>query len=173
MKKRKSQKYIACTADNNKYEFNNPQQLLVGKGKKASPVELSTDKNGFTYISWKNKKYLVEVLEKSQNQYTIGINGVSYQISVESPFSYKRRKFLAKNRKNPGIETITAPMPGKIVKFLVEENQEVKQGEPLLILESMKMQNEIISNMEGKISAIHYKPKDNVVKDDILIELVK
>ena len=64
-------------------------------------------------------------------------------------------------------------MPGKIVELLVEENQIVKQGDPLLILEAMKMQNEILSNINGKILSINFGPDDTVMKDDILIEVEK
>jgi len=64
-------------------------------------------------------------------------------------------------------------MPGKIIEFLVEENQIVKEGEPLLILEAMKMQNEIISNIHGKVNKINFHPDDTVMKDDVLIEVEK
>jgi biotin carboxyl carrier protein len=101
------------------------------------------------------------------------VNGVSYSISVESPFSYKRRKYLAKNKEDSKVEKIQAPMPGKIVEFLVEENQEIKEGEPLLILEAMKMQNEIVSNIHGKIKNINFHAEDTVMKDDVLIEVEK
>ena len=94
-------------------------------------------------------------------------------ISIESPFSYERRKFLNKNKKESKIEMIHAPMPGKIIEFLVEENQIIKEGEPLLILEAMKMQNEITSNIQGKINKINFHPDDTVMKDDILIEVEK
>ena len=64
-------------------------------------------------------------------------------------------------------------MPGKIIEFLVEEDQEVKEGDPLLILEAMKMQNEILSTSTGKIKNIFFNPNDTVMKDDILIEVEK
>jgi len=116
---------------------------------------------------------LVDIIEKNQNQYEISVNGVTYPISVESPFSYKRKKYLAKNKGDSKIEKIQAPMPGKIIEILVEENQEVKEGEPLLILEAMKMQNEILSSFQGKIKNINFRAEDTVIKDDIIIELEK
>ena len=171
--KKGKQKFISCTDKNKKYEFENPKELYIKQGKEKIPVEIVTDKSGFDFIIWKNKKYLVEVIEKNQNQYEISINGVSYPISVESPFSYKRKKFLAKNKEVSKIEKVQAPMPGKIIEFLVEEDQIVKEGEPLLILEAMKMQNEILSNIHGKVKNINFNPEDTVMKDDILIEVEK
>jgi biotin carboxyl carrier protein len=62
-------------------------------------------------------------------------------------------------------------MPGKIVELLVEVNTRVKEGEPILILEAMKMQNEIISTVSGKIQKIQVKPGDSVSKDEVLLEI--
>ncbi|OFX89118.1 MAG: hypothetical protein A2W99_02020 [Bacteroidetes bacterium GWF2_33_16] len=169
----KNQKFIACTSGKKKYEFINPKDLTIKSGKDKEPIEITSDKSGFVFITWKNKKYQVEIIDKNQNQYEIAVNGVTYSISVESPFSYKRKKYLDKNVPVSKIERIQAPMPGKIVEFLVEENQEIKAGDPLLILEAMKMQNEIISSITGKIKNINFGPEDNVMKDDILIEVEK
>jgi pyruvate carboxylase subunit B len=62
-------------------------------------------------------------------------------------------------------------MPGKIVELLVEENAKVKEGEAILILEAMKMQNEIIAVVAGKIKKINVKPGDSVAKDEVLMEI--
>jgi biotin carboxyl carrier protein len=161
--KKSKQKFIACTENNVKYEFNKPKELFIKHGKEKFPVEIITDKQGFVFIIWKKKKYLVDIIEKNQNQYEILVNGVSYYISIESTFSYKRKKYLNKNKKESKIEQIQAPMPGKIIEFLVEENQLIKEGEPLLILEAMKMQNEITSNIQGKIKKINFQSDDTVI----------
>ena len=171
--KNDKQKFISCTGNNKKYEFINPKELYIKQGKENIPIEIVTDKQGLVFIIWKKKKYLVDIIEKNQNKYEILVNGVSYPISVETPFSYKRRKYLAKNKEVSKIERIQAPMPGKIVEFFVEEGQIVKEGEALLILEAMKMQNEIISNISGKINKINFKQDDSVMKDDIIIEIDK
>jgi biotin carboxyl carrier protein len=64
-------------------------------------------------------------------------------------------------------------MPGKIVDLLVEENAEIKEGDPILILEAMKMQNEISSHVTGKIKKILVKQNDSVAKDEVLLEIEK
>ena len=87
--KKSKQKFIACTKSSKKYEFVNPKELYIKQGKENVPIEIVSDKHGFVYIIWKKKKYLVDIIEKNQNQYEILVNGVSYPISVESPFSYK------------------------------------------------------------------------------------
>jgi biotin carboxyl carrier protein len=56
---------------------------------------------------------------------------------------------------------------------MVEEGSEVKEGEPIIILEAMKMQNEISSHVSGIIQSVAVKKNDSVMKDDVLIELLK
>ena len=62
-------------------------------------------------------------------------------------------------------------MPGEIVAVLMSEGQEVHKGEPVMILEAMKMQNEITSPVSGKIKALHVKADDTVMKDQLLFEI--
>jgi biotin carboxyl carrier protein len=62
-------------------------------------------------------------------------------------------------------------MPGKIIDVLVREGGMVQRGEPVVILEAMKMQNEILSPVNGTIVKISAKPNTNVMKDDLLVEI--
>ena len=66
---------------------------------------------------------------------------------------------------------VKPPMPGKIVSVAVNEGEEVKAGQVLLILEAMKMQNEIASPASGVVKKIHVKPGQNVEGKDVLVEL--
>jgi len=70
-----------------------------------------------------------------------------------------------------GSGEVHAPMPGLIVKVVVQEGQEVAQGKTVVILESMKMQNELKSPIDGIVSAIHIEPSQTVNKNDLLIEI--
>ena len=64
-------------------------------------------------------------------------------------------------------------MPGKILEILVEENTLLKQGEAVIILEAMKMQNEILSHVNGRVKKINFKTNYSVMKDDVMIEIEK
>lgn len=66
---------------------------------------------------------------------------------------------------------IKPPMPGKIVSVAVKEGDEVKGGQLLLVLEAMKMQNEIVAPGPGVVKKIHAAPGQNVEAKDVLIEL--
>ncbi len=170
-KKKNSIEFIAVTPKDKKYKIENPFSEEVQINSKKVDIKIFENEDGFTYLVYKNKKYLAEIIEINQNRYTVLLNGVTYSFSIESPISYKRKKYLDKHQTQSKIEIIMAPMPGKIIDLLVEENAEVKEGEPILILEAMKMQNEISSHVAGKVKKILVKQNDSVAKDEVLLEI--
>ena len=113
----------------------------------------------------------MEIVRSNQNKYEILFNDISYTFTVETPFSLQRMKVLNSNRGKNEKEIIKAPMPGKIIDVLVREGSTVVKGEPMVILEAMKMQNEIISPVNGTIVLVMAKPNTNVMKDDLLVEI--
>jgi len=169
--KKSDPEYIAVTPGNKKYVIRNlfSEELKINGHRKD--VKIFEDEEGFTFLEFNNKKYLAEITDKSQNKYTVLLNGLSYSFTIESPISYKRRKYLEKFNQTSKLEVVMAPMPGKIVELLVEPNAKVKEGEPILILEAMKMQNEITTQVSGKIQKIHVKAGDSVSKDEVLMEI--
>lgn len=169
--KEETSEYIAVSSKADCYKIKNPFSEDVMINHKKSDIKIFDDENGFTYILFKKKKYLAEIIEKSQNKYTVLINGVSYSFTIETPISFKRKKYLEKNLQKSKMELIGAPMPGKIVDVLVEEGAKVNEGESLLILEAMKMQNEIASTVTGTIRKVFVKPNDIVNKEDVLVEV--
>ena len=70
-----------------------------------------------------------------------------------------------------GQTTLLAPMPGKIVKVLVAVGQAVKVGQPLLVLEAMKMQNEIPAPMAGVVREVRAREGQSVLASDVLLVL--
>lgn len=172
-KTKKSSKLIALSASNKAYEFRKPLEKQIKYQGKTVDIKLHEDPNGFSYIVWKNKKYLLDVIERNQNRYTVMINGVWYSFTVETPISLKRRRYLEEKGESSSSVSIEAPMPGKIIDILVEEGSEVKEGEPIIILEAMKMQNEIASHVTGVVKSITVKKNDSVMKDDVMIEIQK
>jgi len=66
---------------------------------------------------------------------------------------------------------IKAPMPGKVLEILVRSGDEVKKGDPLLILEAMKMENVLKSDADCTVKEISVQALDNVEKNQLLIEL--
>jgi len=80
-------------------------------------------------------------------------------------------KFINSRKGKVEFELVKAPMTGKIINILVREGSSVLRGEPVLILEAMKMQNEILSPVNGVIVKVSAKANTNVMKDDLLVEI--
>ena len=164
-------KLYALSSENRKFSFSLPLKSKIRIGKRDYEVKLKSDEKYGTYILWKNRKYPVEVVRSRQNKYEILFNDISYTFTVETPFSLQRMKVLNSKKGKAEKEFIKAPMPGKIIDVLVREGVSVLRGEPLLILEAMKMQNEIISPVNGTIVKVMAKANTNVMKDDLLVEI--
>lgn len=164
-------KLYALSSENKKFSFSLPLKHTIRIGKREYEVQLKADEKFGTYILWKNRKYPVEIVRSSQNKYEILFNDISYTFTVETPFSLQRKKVLNSRQGKAEKELIKAPMPGKIIDVLVREGAPVQKGESLVILEAMKMQNEILSPVNGIVERVTAKPNTNVMKDDLLVEI--
>ena len=170
-KKTHIKKLYTLSSENRKFSFSLPLKETIRIGKRNYEVKLKSDEKHGAYILWKNRKYPVEIVSSRQNKYEILFNDISYTFTVETPFSLQRMKVLNSKKGKAEKEFIKAPMPGKIIDVLVREGVSVLRGEPLLILEAMKMQNEIISPVNGTIVKVMARSNTNVMKDDLLVEI--
>lgn len=168
---RNIKKLYALSSEKRRYCFPLPLKQTIRIGKRDYEVSLKADEKFGTYILWKNRKYPVEVIRSRQNKYEILFNDISYTFTVETPFSLKRMKVLSTTKGKAEKELVKAPMPGKIIDVLVREGADVLRGEPLVVLEAMKMQNEIQSPVNGRVLNVVVKASMNVMKDDILVEI--
>lgn len=82
------------------------------------------------------------------------------------------KKYLnRKPYKKEDNKTITAFIPGQIVKVYVHKNMKVKAGDKLLVLEAMKMKNDVISPVDGAVKELHVKENSVVSKGQILLQI--
>jgi pyruvate carboxylase subunit B len=70
-----------------------------------------------------------------------------------------------------GASRVLAPMPGLVLRVLVREGEPVRRGQPLLVLEAMKMENEIRAPAEGVVQRVHVQERQPVEKNALLVEL--
>ena len=70
-----------------------------------------------------------------------------------------------------GTGAVLAIMPGKIIRVMVELGQKVEEGDPVCVLEAMKMENELHAHQSGAVRTVHVKPGDDVEKDQVLVEI--
>ncbi len=98
-----------------------------------------------------NRSFEVKI-EEGQQYYHVAVNGHRYEILVRDP-----RRLLAQGSglEQAGSRTLIAPMPGKVVRLMVEVGCQVTAGQSLLVIEAMKMQNEVKSPKTGALLALH------------------
>lgn len=107
--------------------------------------------------------------QKSWNLLVSNNNGSKFVFKNKDLSVHKG--FLPSGGNEDGLGSLITQMPGKVVKLLVETDQKVKKGETLLILEAMKMENEIKSGADATVKAIHVAAGDNIEAGHLMIEL--
>jgi biotin carboxyl carrier protein len=100
------------------------------------------------------------------------LHGSQYELQVEDERERRLRASLGGGPPQNVDYHLRAPMPGLIVAVLVADGQEIAKGDVLIVLESMKMQNELKSPRPGKVSRLRVKPGDHVEQRDTLLSVV-
>jgi biotin carboxyl carrier protein len=116
------------------------------------------------------KSYYVSV-SKQATDYEVNVDHTSYIIKVKDKCDDLLKK-IGKDKKNKGkLGDIHALIPGLISKLFVFEGENVKMGQKLIILEAMKMENEIASPIDGIIKKIYVNSGDKVDKGSLIMEI--
>ncbi len=99
------------------------------------------------------------------------LRGRQFQVKVEDEREKRLRAAGGSNATQSGELSLKAPMPGLVVSVAVHEGQEIKKGDVLIVLESMKMQNELKAPRDGTVGAIKVKAGESVEQKQILLNL--
>lgn len=133
-------------------------------------------------FSISGNKYEVEIKDVEDNIAKIEVNGTPYSVEIHREVKKPKTPKLVRSevRVKPGEGNIVksasgghqvkAPLPGNIFKMLVKEGDTVKKGDVLLIMEAMKMENNVMAEKDGTIKSIKVKVGDNVLQNDTLLE---
>lgn len=161
-------------------------KLIVKIENDVVPVEI--EKKGETfYLKIRERDYQIDAARATNQIYSLIINGSVYEvlvsrneghwhvqiggerftIDIEDP--KRRRSFRADEEMETGKKAITAQMPGRVVSVLVSPGQEVKYDQGLVVLEAMKMQNEIKSPKSGRIAEVAVIAGRPVNAGDLLV----
>jgi biotin carboxyl carrier protein len=107
---------------------------------------------------------------QGEEDWEVLIQGRQYQANVEDERE-KRLKTTGGSDIASGEFHLKAPMPGLVVAVLIEEGQEVKKGQVMLILESMKMQNELKAPRDGTMGRVRVKAGESVEQRQTLLSV--
>ncbi len=132
-------------------------------------------------------EYEAEILSVEEKTAEVSINGVSYTVEIDRKIHTSKTPTLIRSVAIPstdshpsvsktsspsspkGTGNIKSPLPGVILELYVREGDTVKIGQKLIMLEAMKMENNINADKEGKVVSIKVGKGDNVMEGDILI----
>ncbi|OGU77447.1 MAG: hypothetical protein A2V93_09685 [Ignavibacteria bacterium RBG_16_34_14] len=121
--------------------------------------------NGNSYkLSVNNKSYLITAIKNGSEEFFVTLKGQTIEIKILSAIQEKAANLIEKTKVKHSITTIKSPMPGMILKIKKKVSEEIEQGDSLLILEAMKMENDIRSPVSGKIKEIKIKEGQAVEK---------
>lgn len=155
---------------------NNEYEVEIADGRvllDGEPVDVDIVRSGLPElysVLFGGKSYEMLVTSDRFN-YTVSIRSHQFQVQVQD----ERSRRLNQARKLPtlpeGELAITAPIPGLVIKTLVNPGDAIEEGQPLVILEAMKMENEIRSMRSGVVKAILVSPGQRVEQNAVLIVL--
>lgn len=132
-------------------------------------------------------QYDVNIMNVEDNNIEIEVNGSTYHVEVDKSLQPVKTPKLVRARAVPstdttpsegtgiktvkGFGTIKAPLPGTVLSIHCKQGDTIKIGQKLIVLEAMKMENNIDSDKEGKVLSVKVNPGQQVMEGDILIEI--
>lgn len=122
------------------------------------------------------KDYAVKIGEASARSLTVNVNGADYEVELENELAAAGLRSNAEAEVSPAAptapkaapagagKTIKSPLPGIIISINVKEGQAVTRGQKVAVIEAMKMENDILAECDGTITAIHAAKGDSVLE---------
>lgn len=164
-------KYIT-TVDDQQFEIEVVDEHHIRIGDRLLQVDFESVSGQPVFSLILDGRSYESFVYQGEEDWDVLLRGRQYQVKVEDERE-KRLKAAAGGGVAEGGEFhLKAPMPGLVVAILVEEGQPVQKGQVMLILESMKMQNELKSPRDGKVSRIKVKPGESVEQKQALLSVV-
>jgi len=110
-------------------------------------------------------------VQEGDDNWQVLLRGQLFSVMVEDEREKRLRAAAGGGVAETGEFHLKAPMPGLVVSIPVEEGQEIKKGDVLLVLESMKMQNELKAPRDGVVSRIKVKPGESVEQKQSMLDV--
>jgi len=140
-------------------------------GDRTHTVDLQSIDAGLLYSLLIDHNSYEVLIEEQEGEYWVLLLGELYTVQVEDDL---RRQITHRRRVRAeplGRVTVKAPMPGLVAAVPVREGQEVSTGDVLVILEAMKMENEVRAPCDGRVNRVRVSPSETVEKGQALVVL--
>lgn len=128
--------------------------------------------------------YDVQIKDLEDNIAEVDVNGTRYEVLLHNEIKTSKTPRLVrkpleklpgegqiKKKETAGKHEVTAPLPGTILKLNVSVGDMVTEGQNLLVMEAMKMENQVQTAKGGEVTSIKVKVGDSVQQDDVLVEI--
>lgn len=136
-----------------------------------------------TQLRFDDLEAVYEVQQIAPGHYSVLLNGRSFRVAIDDEGNawvngrtYRVETFDPRDRRadaaagaSAGRQQIASPMPGKIVRVLVRAGDEVEAGQGLVVVEAMKMQNEMVSPKTGRVAEVRAQEGATVRAGEILL----
>ncbi len=154
-----------------KVKVNKSLAITLTQEELSTTDSIEVSKNKF-HILQNNQPFQAEIISSdfSSKSYTVKLNNNTYKVKIQSELDLLIKEMGFSLGKSKTVAEIKAPMPGLILDIAVKVGQEVQENDSLLVLEAMKMENNITSPRNGIIKSININKGDAVDKGTLLIE---
>jgi len=152
---------------------NGVQHEFAFQPDEAKDLDIVSDGEGMFQILHHGRSYRAELLEANYpaRQFAFKINGVKYTLHIADHYERLVQQLGLHVGSSQKQNTLKAPMPGLVLDVMVEPGQVVSKGDPLLILEAMKMENVIKAANDGTVKSVAVQKGAAVEKGHLLLEM--
>lgn len=163
-------KYVT-TVDGKDFEIEIVDECHVRVGDRLLTVDFESVSGQPVFSLILDGKSYESFVYQGEEDWEVLLRGRQFQVKVEDERDKRLRAAAGGGVAEGGEFHLKAPMPGLVVTVLVEEGQQVKKGQVLLILESMKMQNELKAPRDGMVDRIRVKAGESVEQKQTMLSV--
>ncbi len=148
----------------------NNEYVIKINDREQSLKILSINSRGMEFVL-DQQFHTAKYLESTTSKMNLVVNGIPLQVKMHTNLDEIVYKNSGGAGEGDSEVSLKSQIPGKVVKFSVEEGASVKKGDPVVVLESMKMQVAVKSHKDGTVKTIKVKQGGSVAKGDVIAEI--
>ncbi len=140
---------------------------------KAFNADILEFREGKFHILHENKSYTAEIIsfDRDEKTFDIKVNSNIYNVKVQDRFDQLLKQMGIDGAAGKKVNDIKAPMPGMVLQVMVENGQQIKKGDAIVVLEAMKMENILKSPSDGVVKTVKVIKGDKVEKNQVMVFL--
>ncbi|MGI8892155.1 MAG: biotin/lipoyl-containing protein [Bacteroidia bacterium] len=161
---------------NKKFDFVTQTNGVTGKttvDESIVEADISIIKENLLHLIINNQSFTAEIVSADfkLKEFQIRINNNIYVVEAQDKYDELLKKMGFDLKNNLKADNIKAPMPGLVLEVKVADGQKISKGDPVVVLEAMKMENILKAVSDGIVKRVAVVKGDKVEKNDLLIEM--